>query len=162
MQQPIDGMWHDETITGIPVTLTAMGPNGGYIDIGTATTDGYYGTFGLSWTPTGEGTYKIIASFAGDESYGSSGAATYVTVGPAPSPATPIQPDEPVEPVEPDEPVEPVESVEPEEPVEPVESVEPEEATETPFITTEIVILAVVAIASIIGAVSFWALKKRK
>ncbi len=159
MQMPIDSVWHNETITGVPVTLTAIGSDGSVIDIGTTTTNGYYGTFGLSWTPTEEGTYEIIASFEADESYGSSGAATYVTVGPAPSPAILIQP---VEPVEPDEPVEPVEPVEPDEPVEPVESVEPEEATETPFITTEIVILAVVAIASIIGAVSFWALKKRK
>ena len=85
MQQPIDGIWHDETIIGVPVTLTAMTTDGGYIDIGTTITDGYYGTFGLAWIPTEEGTYKIIASFAGDESYGSSGAATYVTVDPAPS-----------------------------------------------------------------------------
>ena len=54
--------------------------SGTYIDIGTVTTDGYYGTFGLAWTPTAEGTYKIIASFEGDESYGSSAAATYVTL----------------------------------------------------------------------------------
>ncbi len=83
MQMPIDSVWHNTTITGVPVTLTAMGPTGNYIDIGTVTTEGYYGTFGLSWTPTAEGTYKILATFAGDESYGSSGAATYVTVGPA-------------------------------------------------------------------------------
>ena len=37
----------------------------------------------MAWTPPAEGTYKIIAAFAGDDSYGSSGAQTAVTVGPA-------------------------------------------------------------------------------
>ena len=90
IQQPIDGIWHNETITGVPVTLTAVGSDGSYIDIGTATTDGYYGTFSKTWTPPAEGDYQIIASFAGDDSYGSSGASTGVSVGPAPeTPTTP-------------------------------------------------------------------------
>jgi len=97
-QQPIDGIWHDEAITGVPVTLTAIKSDGTYIDLGTTTTEGYYGTFGLKWTPPDEGTYRIIASFEGDDSYGSSGAATYVSVGPAPSPSGPIEPEpEPTE-----------------------------------------------------------------
>jgi len=82
---PIDGIWHNETITGVPVMLTAIGQDGSYIDIGTTTSDGYYGNFALAWTPTEEGTYKILAQFTGDDSYGSSGAATAVTVGPAPA-----------------------------------------------------------------------------
>jgi len=81
---PIDGIWHNETITGVPVTLAAVDSDGNWIDIGTTTTDGYYGAFGHEWTPPDEGKYKIIASFEGDDSYGSSGAATFVTVGPAP------------------------------------------------------------------------------
>jgi hypothetical protein len=89
MQRPIDGLHHDEAITGIPVMLTAIAQDGSYEDIGTVTTDGYSGTFGYAWTPSAEGTYKIIASFEGDDSYGSSSASTYVTVGPAPSPAQP-------------------------------------------------------------------------
>jgi hypothetical protein len=40
----------------------------------------------VPWVPSAEGTYRIIASFAGDDSYGSSGAATAVTVGPATQP----------------------------------------------------------------------------
>ena len=36
----------------------------------------------MAWTPPNEGTYKIIASFAGDDSYGSSASATAVSVGP--------------------------------------------------------------------------------
>jgi len=89
LQQPIDGIWHNETITGVPVSLSALGSDGTYYDIGTTTTDGYYGTFSQAWTPPKQGTFKIIASFASDDSYGSSGAATAVTVGPAPA-VTPI------------------------------------------------------------------------
>jgi hypothetical protein len=84
LQYPIDGIWHNETITGVPVTLSAIGSDGTYYDIGTATTDGYYGTFGMAWTPPKQDTYTIMANFAADASYGSSGAATSVTVGPAP------------------------------------------------------------------------------
>jgi hypothetical protein len=85
MQHPIGGIEGNAIITGVPVTLTAIAPDGSGINIGKTTTEGYYGTFGLEWTPPNEGTYKIIASFEGDDSYGSSGASTYVVVGPAPA-----------------------------------------------------------------------------
>ena len=85
MQQPIDGIWHNLTLTGVPIVLTALDSDGKAIDIGTATTSGYYGTFEMAWTPPAEGTYKIIASFSGDDSYGSSAASTAVSVGPAPA-----------------------------------------------------------------------------
>ncbi|MGB9960435.1 MAG: PQQ-binding-like beta-propeller repeat protein [Candidatus Bathyarchaeales archaeon] len=89
-QYPIDGIWHNETITGVPVTLTAIGEDGSYFDIGTVVTDGYSGTFAAAWTPPKEGTYRIVASFEGDDSYGSSSATTWITVGPAPpEPETP-------------------------------------------------------------------------
>jgi hypothetical protein len=84
-QYPIDGIRHNMTITGVPVSLTAVNSDGAWIDLGKTTTDGYYGTFGLEWTPPDEGTYEIIASFEGDDSYGSSGASTFITVGPAPA-----------------------------------------------------------------------------
>ena len=97
MQMPIDGLWHNETITGVPVTLTAIASDGSVLDLGSATTSGYYGTFEKAWTPPAEGTYKIIATFASDDSYGSSAAATAVTVGPAPAevviPEQPTPPD---------------------------------------------------------------------
>ncbi len=96
MQLPVDGIWHNLTLTGIPVALTAIDPNGAVIDIGTVTTSGYYGTFEMAWTPPAEGTYRIIASFAGDESYGSSAASTAVAVGAAPAEITiPEQPTPP-------------------------------------------------------------------
>jgi hypothetical protein len=75
-QQPIDGIWHNETITGVPVTLTAIGSDGTVTDLGQVVTNGYYGTFGFLWNPTKADTYTITASFAGDGSYGSSSAAT--------------------------------------------------------------------------------------
>ncbi|MGZ4850504.1 MAG: hypothetical protein ACXV2C_03885, partial [Candidatus Bathyarchaeia archaeon] len=87
-QLPIDGIWHNITLTGVPVTLTAVDSNGNYQAIGIVTSDGYYGTFSKTWTPPIQGDYKIIASFAGDDSYGSSGASTYVTVNAAQSTAT--------------------------------------------------------------------------
>jgi hypothetical protein len=86
LQMPIDGLWHNESIIGVPVSLTALDSDYNAIDIGTATTNGYGGNFGMAWTPTKEGTYTIYASFAGDDSYGSSNAYTTVTVGPAPVP----------------------------------------------------------------------------
>jgi hypothetical protein len=85
LQRPIDGLNHDQIMTGVPVTLTAIGSDGSVTVIGTTTTNGYYGTFSMPWTPPNEGTYTIIASFAGDDSYGSSSGATSLSVGPAPA-----------------------------------------------------------------------------
>ena len=86
IQQSISGVYNNFTMTGVPVVLTAMGSDGSVIDIGTTTTNAYGGTFGMSWTPPKEDTYTIMASFAGDESYGSSLSTTAVSVGPAPEP----------------------------------------------------------------------------
>jgi hypothetical protein len=86
--QPLDGIYHNETITGVPVSLNAIGSDGSVINIGTVTTNGYYGTFSKEWTPPKEDTYTIMASFEADDSYGSSDAATAITVGPAAEPIT--------------------------------------------------------------------------
>ena len=93
-QMPIAGIWGNETVTGVSVSLSAILSDGTFVDIGTVTTNGYYGTFSKSWTPPNEGTYEIIASFAGDDSYGSSAASTAVSVGPAPE--EPVQPEPPI------------------------------------------------------------------
>ncbi len=84
MQFPIDGIYHNSTLTGVPVTLTAIDPNGNSETIGTTTSNAYYGTFEIAWKPSIEGTYQIIATFAGDDSYGSSSASTAILVGAAP------------------------------------------------------------------------------
>jgi hypothetical protein len=166
MQHPIDGLYHDQIITGVPVTLSAIAEDGTYVDIGTVTSDGYTGAFGASWIPTTEGTYKIIASFDGDDSYGSSNAATYVTVGPAASAAAPIEPEQPT-PTEPTQPT-PSEPT-PEEPT--PEQPTPEEPTpeepeptvpEHPLISAELTIAIAVVAACTIGAVAYIALRRRK
>ena len=160
---------------GVTVKLTAIDPNGNYQDIGEVTSD-MWGNYGKSWVPPVPGDYIIMAEFEGSASYGSSSASTYIVVDEAPSPAAPIEPEpttpEPTtpEPTEPEpttpepttpEPTTP-EPTTPEpttpEPTEP----EPTEPAEAPLITTEVAILAAVIIASIIGVVSFWALRKRK
>ena len=96
-QMPIGGLWGNETIFGVPVSLTAIGEDGSYIDLGIVNTEGYSGTFGKAWTPTNEGIYKIIASFGGDESYGSSSATTWVTVGPSVTSGGQVQPEQSTE-----------------------------------------------------------------
>jgi len=131
MQKPIPA-----DAQGVQVKLYAIDPNGNYQDIGEATSD-IWGNYGKSWEPPVEGDYLIIAEFEGSASYGSSSDSTYLTVGPPPSPAGPIEP-EPTEP-------------------------EPTEPTEAPlFTTTDLTIIAAVAVAVVIGIVSYWALRKRK
>ena len=136
-------------ITGVPVTVSAIGDDGSYVDLGTVTTDGYSGAFALSWTPTAQGKYKIVASFEGDASYGSSSATAYAVVGPAASASTPIQPEQPT-PEQPSTPEQPT----PEEP-------EPTVA-EQPLISAELAIVIAVVAACVIGAVAYVALRRRK
>jgi outer membrane protein assembly factor BamB len=85
-QRPIDGLNHDVTMTGVPVSLDTVDPNNNNVHIADVTTDAYTGTFGYTWTPEVPGQYTVTARFAGDDSYGSSFATTYVHVGPAPEP----------------------------------------------------------------------------
>ena len=82
MQKPIpDGY----VVTGVPVMLLACDSSGNVIEIDTVTSD--LGGFRHEWTPPDEGLYTITATFMGDDSYGSSWAATGLSVGPAPEPA---------------------------------------------------------------------------
>jgi len=75
--------------TGVPVTLTAIDPNGNSQTIGTATSD-ISGSYGLMWIPPVEGTYQITATFAGSNSYGGSYDMTYMGVGPAAATPAPV------------------------------------------------------------------------
>ncbi len=84
LQRPIGGIWGNETMTGVSVSLDTLDPNNNYVHIGDVTTDGYSGTFGFTWEPEVPGQYKVTATFMGDDSYGSSFATTYVSVGAAP------------------------------------------------------------------------------
>ncbi len=67
------------TAKGVNVKLTAVGPNGNEIDLGTATSD-INGNYAHTWTPTGEGIYHIKATFEGTNSYYSSESTTYLSV----------------------------------------------------------------------------------
>jgi cell division septation protein DedD len=143
--------------------LISIDPNGNWQDIGEVTTD-MWGNFGKSWVPPVPGEYIIMAEFEGSASYGSSSASTYIVVDAAPSAAQPMEP-EPAAPA----PTEPTpttpEPTTPEpttqEPTEP-ETTEPAQAAETPLITTEVAILIAVAVACVIGIISFMILRKRK
>jgi hypothetical protein len=124
--------------------------------IGYATADSA-GNFGKSWVPPVPGEYQIVAEFEGSASYGRSYDTTYFTVDEAPSPSAAIEPEQPATPA----PTK-LELVAPG-PTEPTPT-EPEvtEAVEAPLISTDIAIIAVVAVACIIGIAAFWMLRKRK
>jgi hypothetical protein len=78
--------------TGVPVTIDMVDPNGNYFNIGTVTSD-LNGNYALPFTPEVPGTYQIIATFAGSNSYGASSATTYVAVGEEAAPTTaPVTP----------------------------------------------------------------------
>ncbi len=87
MQRPIPA-----EVTGVPVSLDTLDPNGNFVHIGDVTTD-MSGMFKKMWTPEVPGEYTVIATFMGDDSYGSSYAETAVGVVEAPEP-----PPEPVTP----------------------------------------------------------------
>jgi hypothetical protein len=74
MQQP-----KPNDTTGVQVQLTAIAPDNTEIDIGTITTDSN-GKYGFAWTPQNEGTYKIIATFKGSNSYYQSEDTTYISI----------------------------------------------------------------------------------
>ena len=122
--------------SGVEVVLTTLDPNGNTYELGRATTS-LSGTFGCAVNPPVPGLYTIIATFEGSDSYYGSYSETYINVGEAPTAAQPMEP-EPTTP----------------EPTGPT--------AEAPLITTEIAIIAAVAVACIIGIVAFWALRKRK
>ncbi len=82
--------------TGVPVKLEAVDPNGNYQYLGTATSD-VYGNYGFAFEPEVKGTYMIIATFEGSNSYYGSTETTYLKVDPAVSPSTPIEPEQPAE-----------------------------------------------------------------
>ncbi len=86
MQQPKP----TDTI-GVPVSLDTIDPNGNLVHIGDVTSD-THGNYGYTFTPKIPGTYQIIATFAGTNSYGSSSATTYLGIAEASAPtATPTQ-----------------------------------------------------------------------
>ncbi len=86
MQKPMPA-----NATGVPVTLTALDPNGNTENIGTVTSD-VNGHFGLMWTPPVPGYYTITATFCGSNSYYGSYAETAIGVSAAAHPSTTTAP----------------------------------------------------------------------
>jgi len=77
---------HPTTVTGVPIVIQAISPDGTLQNIATVTSDGTTGTFAYTWTtPTTPGQYEIYATFVGDDSYAASTASTYATVTQAPT-----------------------------------------------------------------------------
>jgi hypothetical protein len=79
-QQP-----EQHNVTGVPVTLTDIDPNGNYETIGTTVSDGYTGYYTMTWTPPIAGNYTITATFAGSNSYYGSYSTTSIYAGGAPA-----------------------------------------------------------------------------
>ncbi len=84
-------------VTGVPVSLDAVDPNGNTLHIATVTTD-ISGSFSYLWvTPDVSGKYIVTATFLGDDSYGSSYAEaaiglTQASASPTPTSDSPAAP----------------------------------------------------------------------
>ncbi len=79
--------WSMANVTGVPVSIDTVDPNGNFVHIATVTSDAT-GHFGATWTPAIAGDYHISATFPGSNSYGASWSETYATVASATSPTT--------------------------------------------------------------------------
>ena len=123
---------YPQDTVGVPVKLDALDPNGNYLYIGTATTD-EYGNYGFAFEPEISGQYKITAKFEGTKAYYESAITTYLSVDPAVA-STPMDTDEPIDTTQP--------------------------ATESPIITTELIVgvIAAIAVTSVAG---YWILKRK-
>lgn len=72
--------------TGVPISIDVVDANGNHRNIGTTTSDSN-GVFSFTWKPDIEGTYSVVATFAGSESYWPSHAESSFVVDPvAPTP----------------------------------------------------------------------------
>jgi hypothetical protein len=73
------------TAIGVDVRIEIVDPAGNYAWIGTAKTDSF-GNYAYSFIPQLEGQYLIMATFGGSNSYYGSTTTTFVNVDPAPAP----------------------------------------------------------------------------
>ncbi len=79
-QMPIDGYYHNVTVTGVPISIDVIDPNGNTQHVADITSD-LTGAFGYSWTvPSNAGQYRVMATFMGDDSYGSAFVSSFVNV----------------------------------------------------------------------------------
>jgi outer membrane protein assembly factor BamB len=90
MQSQLQNMLHPEQVTGVPVSIDAIDPNGNFVHIADVTSD-ISGTYSYMWKPDMVGKYDITATFAGSPSYGISFAETAVGVTEAPEEPEPVE-----------------------------------------------------------------------
>ena len=92
MQQPFPA-----DATGVEVLIDVLDANGNYRNIGTATSDAT-GFYSFTWEPDIPGDFKVVATFAGSESYyGSVAETAFTAVEPAVTPEPTPVPQAPVE-----------------------------------------------------------------
>ncbi|MCJ7614057.1 PQQ-binding-like beta-propeller repeat protein [Candidatus Bathyarchaeota archaeon] len=72
---------------GVEVRIQVVNPNYEYAWIGTVTSDAY-GNYGYSFVPQMKGTYTIITTFVGSDSYYGAQATAYLVADPAPTQVT--------------------------------------------------------------------------
>jgi hypothetical protein len=136
MQQPCPAY-----AEGVEVVLETLDPNNNFYEIATVTSDAS-GMFKVMWEPPVPGEYTVIATFKGSGAYYRSYAETAFGVSEQRSASQSFEP-EFAEPAT-------------------FSTVELTQASEASLVSTEIAILAIVAVACIIGAVAFMVLRKRK
>ena len=140
--------------TGVPVTLTAIDPNGNMQNIGTVTSN-ILGNYAIAWTPPVPGVYTITATFSGSNSYFSSQAGTAIDVSKAPvaqaSVATPAPAATPP----------PTVTTTPSPTASPQVTATPAPAPSSAGVPTTYIVIAVVAIIVVVAAAAI-ALRRRK
>jgi outer membrane protein assembly factor BamB len=138
--------------TGVPVTLTAIDPNGNTQNIGTVTSD-MLGNYAVSWKPPVPGLYTVLANFAGTNSYYGSLEETHFAVAAAAA-AVPASPQATAT-LPPN--ATPIQTVTPS----PQVTETPVPPPSSPGLPTTYIIIALVAIIVVVAAAAL-ALKKRK
>ena len=142
MQQP-----KPTDATGVTVHLTAIDPNGNFQDIGYAKSN-TMGNYAIDWTPPVPGVYTVTATFEGSESYYQSEAGTAFLVSEQHHLDSKSNPNQQYQQQHLHQ--------------QSLCQQNQHKPTEAPLITTDIAIFAAVAVACIIGIVSYWALRRRK
>jgi hypothetical protein len=66
-------------VSGVPITIDAVDPNGNYVTLGTTVSDAN-GRFSFNFTPDKDGQFYIYASFDGSASYYKTDAYTELVV----------------------------------------------------------------------------------
>jgi len=155
---------------GVEVVLETLDPNNNFYEIGTVTSDAS-GMFKKMWEPPVPGEYTIIATFEGSESYYGSYAETAigVTEAPIPYPEAPTAEDVAQKTIDKLPAYPEVPSAEDvaqgtidKLPAYPEIPEYPEYAEAPEYTTIDLIIIAAVVIAIVIGVVNFYALRKRK